>query len=134
MQVYTKRELDKIVELMTQGMQEAGFTGIKIERADLPQASWDAFTEEDEEEDKRSLADLSSELVYHRVTTDQGSFGLWLQPYPTVDICCAGLDLKSFFPPGQDLSALPSDWGFIGMDEDIFKQLFGEFAKAGRKP
>src|SRR5689334_18893463 len=115
MQVYTKRELAKIVDLMAQGMREAGFTGIKIERSDLPQASWDAFTEEDAEEDAPSPADLSSELVCHRVTTDQGGFGLWLQPYPTIDICGTGLDPKAFFPADQDLSDLPSDWGFIGM-------------------
>lgn len=136
MRVYTKRELAKIAGLMMQGMEEAGFTGIKIDRADMPQASFDNLMQEDKEagEDLPSIADFSSEVCYYRVATDQGSFGFWLQPYPTLDLTGTGLDIKTFMPSGQDLSGLPPDWCFIGMDEDIFKQLFEAFAKKSGQP
>lgn len=136
MQVFSQRQLAAVVGSMTQGMTEAGFTGITVIRQDIPQASLDAlWSEEDSEEDKPDdPAAFSAEIVYHRVKTDQGEFGFWLSPYPTLDISGMGLDFSVFLPADQDSGDVPKDWAFIGMHEDVFKDLFAELAKKRSQP
>lgn len=135
MQVFSKSDLAAVVGSITQGMTEAGFTGIAADRQDFPQTSLDALWAEEGEEDKPDdPAAFSAEVVYHRVKTDQGEFGFWLSPYPTLDLCGTGLDFKSFLPDGEDPNDVPKDWAFIGMHEDIFKDLFAEFTKKRSQP
>ena len=135
MQVFSKRQLAGIVDSLTEGMTEAGFTGISIARQDVPQSSLDALWAEEGDEDKPDdIAAFSAEIVYHRVKTDQGEFGFWLSPYPTLDISGLGLDFKAFLPADEDPAEVPKDWAFIGLHEDVFKDLFGELAKKRSQP
>ena len=136
MQAFSKSQLAAVIGSITQGMTEAGFTGIAVDRQDMPQTSLDAlWAEEDSEEEKPDdPAAFSAEIVYHRVKTDQGEFGLWLSPYPTLDLSGTGLDFKAFLPPDLDTSGAPADWAFVSMHEDVFKELFAEFAKKRSQP
>ena len=136
MQTFSKSQLAAVIGSITQGMTEAGFTGISVDRQDLPQASLDAlWAEEDSEEDKPDdPAAFAAEIVYHRVKTDQGEFGFWLSPYPTLDLSGTGLDFSAFLPADTDPNDVPKDWAFIGMHEDVFKDLFAEFAKKRSQP
>jgi hypothetical protein len=124
-----------IVALTEEMLTDAGFTGVKLEATALPAATIAAFGDEFEGEDVDPASlEFAKELAYHRVTTDQGTFGLWFEPYPALDLTGLGLDLKAFLPAGASDEDIPEDWSFIGIDEGVPEKLFSELIKKSRQP
>jgi hypothetical protein len=132
---FSESDVDEIVLLLTEGLVDAGFTGTKIERATLPQASWEIFTRESrtDEEVEPMPAGFSQEILYHRVTTDQGSFGLWLEPFFTLDLKGSGVE-KAFLTDEAKEDPTLIDWCFVVLEENTFMRLFIEFTKKSRQP
>ncbi len=124
------------VELIREGLAEAGFTGIQLAPAQMPDATVAALKSgEDDDDDEAPFDDpaFSEEVAYHRVMTEQGSFGLWFEPYMTLDLSGTGIPIKDFYPP-EAASDIPEGWAFIGLEEDTFRKLFKAFGTHGRQP
>ena len=124
------------IVLMTQEMlADAGFTGVKIEPAPLSEETIKALeaSAEDDEIPFRDPA-FATELHNHRVTTDQGTFGIWFEPYVTLSLAGLGLDAKIFSPPDADDEDMPEGWCLIGIGEGTLERLFIELTKKQRQP
>jgi hypothetical protein len=132
---FSESDVHEIVHFLTEALTEAGFTGTKFERGLLPQASWEILTGESrvDKEDVPMPETFSEEIIYHRVTTDQGTFGLWLEPFITLDLGGTGV-AKSFLTHEVADNTALADWCFFGLEQNTFKKLFTEFAKNRRQP
>lgn len=122
-------------EMIREGLAEAGFTGIHVAPAQMPDATVAALKSGGDDDDEIPFGDpaFSEEVAYHRVTTDQGSFGVWFEPYLTLDLSGTGVPIKDFYPP-EAVSEIPEGWAFIGIEEDAFRKLFTAFTAQGRQP
>jgi hypothetical protein len=118
------------IDALAEGLAEAGFTGISIKSAPMPEATVAALKSGGEDDDEIPFGDptFAEEVAYHRITTDQGSFGLWLEPYVTLDLAGSGVPVTAFIPAEQ-ADDVPAGWAFIGLEEQTFKKLHAEFAK-----
>lgn len=133
MSMLSQQEIDEMAPMFGEMLEDVGFTGVKLERAPLPEAAVKALTSEGKDDDL-DVADpaFAEELGYHRVTTDQGTFGIWFQPYVTLDISGTGLDITLFVPEDASAEGMPEGWCFIGVDEGTILKLFEELAKKER--
>jgi hypothetical protein len=133
---FSPQDIEEIVKLLIEGMTEAGFTGVKCERSPLPEASWKILDVDSQKmgyDEPIDPAQFAEESHYHRVATDQGAFGLWIEPYVTLDL--EGTDVaQALLPP--EIRDEPDfwDWCFIGLEEHTFEQLFSELTKGSRQP
>lgn len=132
---FTESEIQDILKFLTEGLAEAGFTGTKFERAVMPLASWEILTRESRtgKTAEPMPEEFSDEIIYHRVTTDQGKFGLWLEPFITLDLGGTGV-AQAFLPSEVGANPGLGDWCFIGLEEATFMKLFIEFIKKSRQP
>ena len=84
--------VEEMVKLTLEMLTDAGFTGVKLERAPMSEAVIESFRKEAPGEVIDPVV-FGGETHYHRVTTDQGSFGIWYEPYVTLDLHGTGLDI-----------------------------------------
>jgi|GEM_PF-3593853 len=136
---FDAQAIAEIVILTQEMLVDAGFTGVKLEPAPLSDATiqaLEAMSEEDED-DEIPFEDAEfamTELHNHRVTTDQGTFGIWFEPYVTLSIAGLGLDAKRFVPPDASVDDMPEGFCLIGIGEGTFEKLFVELVKKRRQP
>ena len=122
------------VELIRETLAEAGFTGISLVPSALPEATVASLRSGgDDDEVPFASPAFAEEVGYHRIITDQASFGIWFEPYVTVDLAGTGVSIAAFYPT-EAAGDIPDDWYFAGFDEDVFKTLFVELAKKSRQP
>ena len=122
--------------IMVEGiLAAAGFTGVKLEPAPLSEAVLAAFRA-DPQSDDMPYEDpkFAEEVHYHRITTDQATFGIWFGPYVIVDFGGLGIDAKVFLPEGDTGEGMPEGWCLIGLDEGVMEKLFSEIAKKSGQP
>lgn len=130
------RAIAEIAKMTEELFIDAGFTGVKLEPSDLPAATVAALEASSAEDDEIPFADpeFAREVGYHRVSTDQGSFGIWFNPYVILDLQGLSLDVLAFGQQDTDDEALPPGWCFIGLDEDTLPRLLAELAKKHCQP
>ncbi len=85
---------------LSEMMLAAGFTGVRIEMTKTPAhlLEW-AGSEDPDDFDPEAL---EAECAYYRVTTDQGSLGVWKAAYLTIDLTGTGIELKDIAPEMAD--------------------------------
>ncbi len=132
---FDAQAIAEIVKLTEEMLVNAGFTGVKLEPAPLSDATIKVL-EAASDDDEIPFTDpaFATELHNHRVTTDQGTFGIWFEPYVTLSIAGLGLDAKLFSPPDADDEGVPDGWCLIGIGEGTFERLFIELTKKQRQP
>ncbi|MEK7131413.1 MAG: hypothetical protein AAB797_01600 [Patescibacteria group bacterium] len=79
-------DVDALIVVYT-SLKNAGFTGIVAKRAPLPQNMAPPSLSRGE-----TLKSLGDRDHYCRVTTDQGEFGIWTEPYFGLDLHGTGLN------------------------------------------
>jgi hypothetical protein len=137
MSKFDAQAIEEIVTLTREMLVDAGFTGVKIEASPMPNATIEALEAQSaaEGDDEIPFRDpeFAKEIHYHRVTSDQGAFGIWFEPYVTVDLHGLDLDIKAFLPP-EAAADVPEGWCLIGMDDGVPERLFIELVKKRREP
>ena len=130
---YTKEDAAEMAAMIEEALGHVGFTGAKLARAPVSEDVLQGLREEEPDEEFDPVA-FGDEIHYHRVTTDQGSFGIWFEPYPTLDLYGTELDLKDILPADADTEGMPEGWSLIGLDEETLERLFAAFEKKQRQP
>lgn len=92
-------------------LKKAGFTGVQVQRTPLPPHLMGLF-EPGELTGPNPAEDAGREMNYLRIVSDQGEFGLWTEPYFTLDLNGTGLSCDDFVgdqdeSEGLDLDAEP---------------------------
>ena len=131
---FDAQAIAEMVTMVEEMLAKAGFTGVKLESAPMSAHVIKGFQEEDPEEDFSDPVAFGQEVGYHRITTDQGVFGIWFEPYVTVDIGGLGIDAKVFLPEDAPADDMPDGWCLIGLDEGVLEKLFIEIIKKSRQP
>jgi len=132
---FDAQAIAEFVAVTEEMLTDVGFTGVKLEPAPLSEAILASFRA-DPQSDDIPFEDpvFAEEVHYHRITTDQGTFGIWFEPYVTLDIGGLGLDVKAFLPPEAADVAMPEGWCLIGLEEGVPEKLFEELTKKSRQP
>jgi len=130
---FDAQAIAEIVAMTQELFTDAGFTGVKLERAPMSDAVIESFRQEEPDEEFDPVA-FGEEVHYHRVTTDQGCFGIWFEPYVTLDLYGTGLDLKEILPEEADTDGMPDGWSLIGLDQETPERLLAAFVKKRRQP
>ena len=130
---FDAQAIAEIVVLTQELFTDAGFTGVTLERAPMSDAVIESFRQEEPDEEFDPAA-FGEEVHYHRVTTDQGSFGIWFEPNVILDLYGTGLDIKEILPEGTDTEGMPDGWALIGFDEHAPERLLAAFVKKRRQP
>ncbi|MFA5133665.1 MAG: hypothetical protein WC459_02575 [Patescibacteria group bacterium] len=98
---------------MKKMLEEHGFENVDIGTLAVPQNLSDslkkALIEEGEDGETLSGEELGSEFEYYRVTTKQGTFGLFMGLYPMLDLTETGILLSEFLPV-EDAADIPPDF------------------------
>jgi hypothetical protein len=130
----TKEALADFVTKTQEMLDKAGFTGVELSPGSPSEEAVAALSEEGDDENPFGDPKFVEEIGYHRITTDQATFGIWFQPYVTVDIGGLGIDPKAFLPEGASADGMPEGWCLIGLDEGVFEKLFAEISKKSGQP
>ena len=126
--------LTHFLEMIGEILAEAGFTGVKLEPSTPTAEAVASLSDDLEDGHAFSDPEFSKEVGYHRVATDQGTFGIWFHPYVTLDLGGLGIDVKVFSPPDASHEGMPEGWCLVALDEGILPKLFVELAKKSREP
>lgn len=124
----------EMVKMTEELLAAAGFTGVKIERAPMSESVMKAFREEDPDDAPDDAESFGEETRFHRVTTEQGSFGIWYEPYVTLELSGTGVDVRELLPRDAEAEEMPEGWSLIGLDEGIPEKLFIALTKRSREP
>jgi hypothetical protein len=89
------------VEAFKEMFSETGFGNVRVEGVALPQHILDWMRQEEDGDD---LEDAREELTYLKVESDEGTVGVFLAAYPTLDLTDSGVSLAELMP---EMEALP---------------------------
>jgi hypothetical protein len=124
--VQDETEPQAFVEVFT----ELGFTEVAAEKVPLPAHVVRAM--KDEEDDDDELAEAIGLMTYLKITTGEGTFGVFIAAYPVLDLTGTGVTYEDLTGTKlKDAGSWPDMIGF-GEERDILK--FRDLLKARAAP
>lgn len=116
-----------------EALETAGFTGVTLTPAAFTRntISWILGNREGDQPDP---FELSKKIGYHRVTTDQGTFGVWFLPAPMIDIDGTGIKPIELWQAGSQVAHWPLSWGIVEFNDGVPERLFLALTKRKSQP